>query len=136
MGDISPHFSRHEFACKCGCGFDTIDAELIKYLEEMADHFQTMLKATRILIHVTSGCRCPAHNKAESASKASQHTVGRGIDFWMSYDTVMTTRNVMDPGRVYQFLSNRHIGKFGVGRYSNRTHFDTRTNGPARWDAR
>jgi uncharacterized protein YcbK (DUF882 family) len=29
VGDLSEHFSRSEFACRCGCGFDSISPELI-----------------------------------------------------------------------------------------------------------
>ena len=28
MGDLTKNFSRSEFACKCGCGFDDIDLVL------------------------------------------------------------------------------------------------------------
>jgi len=38
MGDLSPHFSRHEFACRDGCGYDTPEPELLAALEELRHH--------------------------------------------------------------------------------------------------
>jgi hypothetical protein len=35
MGDLSAHFSRSEFACKCGCGFDDVKPDLIEALEAL-----------------------------------------------------------------------------------------------------
>lgn len=35
MGDLSTHFNRHEFTCRCGCGFDDISPDLITLLEEI-----------------------------------------------------------------------------------------------------
>ena len=33
MGDLTEHFSRSEFACKCNCGADGISEELVSKLE-------------------------------------------------------------------------------------------------------
>ena len=30
MGDLTKNISRYEIACKCGCGFDTIDIEVVR----------------------------------------------------------------------------------------------------------
>jgi len=39
MGDISPWFNRAEFACNCGCGFDTVDSDTLTVLEEVREYF-------------------------------------------------------------------------------------------------
>lgn len=52
MGDLTPHFSRSEFACKCGCGFDHISLELVSKLE-------CLRSIIRQPIIINSGCRCP-----------------------------------------------------------------------------
>jgi len=49
VGDISEHFSRSEFRCKCGCGQDTVDVELIELCEVVRD-----LNGNKPLV-VTSG---------------------------------------------------------------------------------
>jgi hypothetical protein len=37
------------------------------------------------------------------------------------------------PDSVAQHLETTYPGKYGIGRYDNFTHLDTRTNGPVRW---
>jgi hypothetical protein len=32
---ISENFARSEFRCKCGCGLDTVDTELLRLLENI-----------------------------------------------------------------------------------------------------
>ena len=38
---ISENFSREEFACKCGCGFNTADKELVHILEKVRTKFNS-----------------------------------------------------------------------------------------------
>ena len=76
MAQLSQYFKRSEFACKCGCGFDTVDSILLETLEAVRLHF-------KVPVTITSGCRCLAHNAAVGGAKASQHTLGRASDyFW------------------------------------------------------
>ena len=117
MGDISDHFNRYEFACRCGCGFDTVDAGLITALEEIRGHFG-------VPVTITSGCRCEAHNAAVGGSKGSQHRLGRAADF-----SVQGT----PPEAVRAFLETAYPDSLGVGIYSSWTHVDSR-NTMARWD--
>jgi len=119
MGDLSSNFSRWEFACRCGCGFDTVDKELVE-LCEMVRILNGGKKVT-----VTSGCRCPAHNLAETRNpdSKSQHMYGRAADIL-----------VENPKAVFERLKKIYPDKYGFGLYSNRVHVDSRTNGPARWE--
>lgn len=73
MGDMTPHFSRREFACRCGCGFDRINWALIKMLEEVRVELGEP-------IVITSGCRCVQHNAAEGGSRRSAHLRGMAAD--------------------------------------------------------
>ena len=52
---LSDNFSRTEFACKCGCGFDTVDSLTLEALESIRKHFNKP-------VTVTSGCRCLVHS--------------------------------------------------------------------------
>ena len=116
MDNLSRHFSRHEFACKCGCGQDTIDAALIATLEMVRMHFDRP-------IGINSGNRCKAYNATlPNASPNSQHLLGRAADFVVA--------GVM-PDRVFGFLRDDHPG--GLGAYRTFTHIDSRSN-RARWD--
>ena len=35
---LSTHFNRKEFACRCGCGFDTVDSMTLEALESIRQH--------------------------------------------------------------------------------------------------
>ena len=40
MGDLTRNFSRNEFKCKCECGFDTVDYELVTILQDSVEYFE------------------------------------------------------------------------------------------------
>lgn len=117
MGDLSDNFSRSEFACKCGCGFDTVDTELLRILESIRAHFDRKIK-------INSGCRCAPYNSSDGVrgSTGSFHLYGRAADIVV---------DGIDPALVYELADQMGIG--GAGQYSTFTHVDSRTNGPARW---
>jgi len=120
MGDISLHFSRHEFACKCGCGMDTVDAALLAALEDLREEFHQP-------ITINSGNRCPAHNRAENGSPNSLHKFSKAAD--------VVVKDVRADD-VADYLEWKYLDKYGIGRYRGRTHIDCRSDGPARWDQR
>lgn len=119
MGDISPFFDRSEFACKCGCGFDTVDTVTLKILEHIRTHFDSP-------ITVTSGCRCEPYNKKVGGKKNSQHLRGRAADIQVEGHS---------PIAVSEYAEYLMPDWGGVGRYNTFTHIDTRT-GKARWSAK
>lgn len=87
-GDLTEHFRRSEFACKCGCGFDDIDPKLVAICERVR-------QAVGVPVRVNSGCRCEKYNaKVKGAAKDSQHTKGKAADLSCSigamalYDTI------------------------------------------------
>ncbi len=68
------HFKQSEFTCKCGCGFNSINLNLVKILDEIRDYFGQP-------ITVTSGCRCAKHNaKVSGAVSNSRHVSGKASD--------------------------------------------------------
>lgn len=117
MGDISNHFSRSEFRCHCGCGFDTVDVELITVLEHIRETFGGRP------VSVTSGSRCEKHNKAVYGAENSQHMLGKAADF--------TIRNV-PLKKVYDYLCSTFDNRYGVGLYKLWIHIDVRPK-KARW---
>jgi len=113
---ISPHFKRAEFACQCGCGFDTVDHQTLEILEAVRAHFGQPVR-------VTSGCRCPEHNMAVGGVTHSQHVLGRAADIQV-YD--------VEPAEVQAFIVEA-FPEASVGHYASFTHVDTRSSGPASW---
>ena len=109
--NLSKNFKRSEFACKCGCGFDTVDTELLRLLENIRNYFNRP-------VHITSACRCENHNQFVGGSRNSQHKRGRAADIIVQDiepdDVAMFAETIMTSG--------------GIGRYSTFTHVDTRTS--------
>ena len=111
----SEYFTREEFACKCGCGLDTVDFELVRALDYMRNHYDRA-------ITVNSGCRCESYNTLVGGSDNSQHIVCRAADIVVDGIT---------PELVAELAEQMEMG--GVGRYRSFTHVDTRSNAQARW---
>jgi uncharacterized protein YcbK (DUF882 family) len=116
---LSNHFHRSEFTCKCGCGFDTVDANLINVL----DYIRQDLGHP---VSVNSGCRCSTHNIKVGGSPKSQHLLGRAADIKCPDVLWVTLKEVVD-----KYMD----GWGGVGYYENQgfIHIDTRSGAPARW---
>jgi uncharacterized protein YcbK (DUF882 family) len=116
MTKLTKNLSRKEFACKCECGFNTVDYELVLACQDLADHFEDV-------IYINSGCRCESHNKSVGGSKNSQHVLGRAADVRLKHTP---------PDRVQEYLHSKYPNLYGIGSYENFTHIDTRS-GKARW---
>jgi len=119
MGDISEHFNRAEFTCKCGCGFNTVDIKLVEALE--------LLHAEgRQSVYINDGCRCIVHNAKVGGAPTSQHLIGKAAD---------TRSASMTPDQVATFFEKQFPSSYGIGRYDTFTHIDVRST-KARWDFR
>jgi len=70
---LSTHFISNEFSCKCGCGLSNISQTLINKL-------QSARYEAGIPFVITSGSRCPAHNKREGGLASSAHITGLAVD--------------------------------------------------------
>lgn len=114
---VSKNFSRKEFACRCGCGFDDVDDELVQVLE----HLREVLGNTPVTI--TSGCRCTAHNRKVGGAPKSKHILGVAADIKVKG---------VKPNRVADTLEDLYPDRYGIGRYRGWVHIDVRTK-RARW---
>lgn len=116
MEKLSANFSREEFACKCGCGFDHISLELVEVLQDVRNHFGKPIK-------VTSACRCEEHNYRVGGAKKSKHLLGIAAD--------IVVKGV-SPDEVVGYLTETYPTRYGVGKYNSFTHIDVRDK-KARW---
>lgn len=113
---VSQHFSRHEFACKCGCGQDTVDAVLVAKLECARAYFGQP-------ITITSGNRCKEYNEKVGGSPNSQHLYGKAADIYI---------RATDPKLVFDYFDENFPDSGGLGGYDTFTHVDSRED-KARW---
>ena len=106
---ISRWFKRSEFACRCGCGFNTVDTELLDVLEDLRVYFNQP-------VSINSACRCETHNKNVGGVKDSKHRLGIAADVVVK-DT--------PPYIVHEYLDDKYDG-YGIGKYQTFTHIDVR----------
>lgn len=111
------HFARREFACKCGCGFDAVDIELLGVLEQLRQDLGNRP------VSITSACRCEAHNRKVGGARHSVHKQGKAAD--------IRVKGLL-PAQVADYLERTYPGRYGIGRYATFTHIDVRPS-PARW---
>ena len=116
MGDLSSNFSRKGFACNCGCGFQTVDADLLDVLEVVRCKF-------RKAVTINSACRCEEHNKSVGGSYGSKHKQGIAADIVV---------DGVNPDTIYAYLDDMFPMNFGIGKYKTFTHIDIRET-KARW---
>ena len=127
MGDISEHFNRAEFACKCGCHLDAIHPKTVAALEQYRALVCAKLgKDTPMTPN--DGCRCEAHNAAVGGAVNSQHlpkNACRAVD--------MPRTDRLNPQQMYELaLMVPAFAQGGIILYTWGLHLDTRTNGPYR----
>ena len=114
---ISNYFTRKEFECKCGCGFATVDVELLEVLEFVRVSFNKP-------VTINSACRCDSHNSSVGGADGSKHKLGIAAD--------IVVKDI-DPLDVYKFLDAAYPVSYGIGKYNSFTHIDVRSGYKARW---
>ena len=72
------HFTREEFACKCGQYCNGYPVEMDPLLVQTADLVRTHFGRP---VTVSSGLRCPRHNANVGGVSNSRHLSGKAMDF-------------------------------------------------------
>lgn len=120
---LSAHFNAKEFRCKCGKTHDTeINPNLVTNLEKL----YRALSCSKII--VTSGYRCPDHDKAVGGNGTGQHTKGNAADIicYGKDGSIISTKKVA--------CKAQDIGFRGIGNIDSTytaIHVDVRTG--AKW---
>ena len=114
---LSANFNSSEFDCKGGgcCSETIINPQLVKYLQQIREHFKAP-------ITITSAYRCPTHNSRVGGAPGSRHSKGDAAD--------IVVKGV-SPREVAKYAES--IGIKGIGLYETSadghfTHIDTRTS--------
>ena len=106
-GASEVHFSKLELECYC-CGVCKITPQLMVALEKLRAR-------VGVPIIVTSGYRCPKHNRGVGGAKHSQHILGNAVDIKIKGYT---------PAQVARLA--RGCGFTWTKTYSSWTHVDIR----------
>lgn len=119
---LSAHFNVREFRCKCGGTHDIlISSELIDKLEQLHVAFH----CSKII--VTSGYRCPTHDKNVGGNGSGQHTKGTAADIccYAQDGSIISSKLVC--------CKAQDIGFTGIANIDSSyqyTHVDVRTGYP------
>lgn len=123
---LSLHFNSKEFRCKCGENHGTkIDTALIEKLENLF----SALGASKAII--TSGYRCPKHDRNVGGSGSGQHTTGKACDiiFYDMQGNPISSKIVSCKAQDLGFGGIANITKEYIY-----THLDVRTTNVYRGD--
>ena len=139
-GDVSPHFSRHEFDLSDEKARKRGLAAGAEYPAEWIESRLTPLCAALEVIRaefggrpikVISGYRPLAYNRKLGSDDTSQHVQGRAADFQIAG---VSPKAIWD-----RVLALRHIGRIeigGAGVYDEFCHIDVRGGSLHTWDER
>lgn len=113
---LSANFNSKEFDCHGSgcCSQTTVNPVLVKYLQKIREHFNQP-------ITITSGYRCPIHNRRIGGATGSRHSKGDAAD--------IVVKNT-EPAEVAKYAES--IGVKGIGLYETDkdgyfVHIDART---------
>ena len=108
---LSTHFYREEFACRCGCGQDTVDAKLLSIL-------QWLRYEIKAAVCITSGNRCAAYNESVNGAPHSKHIISKAADI-IVVDQI--------PLAIYHLLDKHFPNTLGLICYKTFIHVDSRS---------
>jgi uncharacterized protein YcbK (DUF882 family) len=111
------HFNPEEFTCRCGCGLNNINLQLVGALD-MAR------KDAGVPFTISSGCRCSTHNRHIGGVSDSAHVGGYAVD--------IQVRNSAERLRVLKSLV-RYFDRIGMDRNFIHVDIDPSKPGPALW---
>ncbi len=114
---LSTNFNSTEFDCHgYGCCTETIiNPVLVKYLQQIRDHFKAP-------ITITSAYRCPVHNQRIGGATRSQHCQGNAADI------VVKGVAPREVAKYAESIGIKGIGLYETGSDGYFTHIDTRTS--------
>ena len=122
-----PHIFLYEIACRCrrsDCKYKTLSQVLQTIDFEILDDFEVIRDSMGHPLQITSGIRCPKHNRAIGGARYSPHVphdVGGGRKQSYAIDFLHGTTQSKARDNVRSFFAWIRIG---WKRYSNFLHID------------
>lgn len=104
------YFNPYEMDCKCGCGLNNTNLELMKVADKIREHFGKPMI-------ITSGCRCSEHNKNVGGVQGSRHVLGKAIDFYIqgvSTQDVLSYCNELQNRSIIRYCYTNNANMKGV----------------------
>ena len=122
-GTKYPNFKKAEFKCPCGkCnGYgEGIASTLVETLQELRNKYGKL--------QITSGYRCPSHNKAVGGSTNSKHTKGQAADFYLDgFNTQSNRVNMVNELKKTKYYNYSYTNVNGNHpNMGNVVHIDTK----------
>lgn len=113
---LSTNFNSSEFDCKGGgcCSETIINPQLVKYLQQIRDHFKAP-------ITITSAYRCPTHNSRVGGAPGSRHSKGDAADI------VVKGRTPREVAKYAESIGIKGIGLYETSADGYFVHIDTRS---------
>lgn len=112
---MSKFFNKNEYACRCGCGFAAIHPVTLS----AADTIRSYIGKPQA---ISSGCRCPDHNKKVGGAPASYHLPrfyeGEMVGFALDLPTD-------DPDGLFKFVVD-NLPEISCIKYDSFIHIDCR----------
>jgi len=105
------NFKASEHDCKCGCGRNNMSARHMRMLNHAANISEEHA-GYNVPYIINSGCRCPAHNKAEG-STSMNHVEGEASDIkyksnsqlmWIIVGLILAGFRRVGINRKYKFI--------------------------------
>lgn len=101
------HFKKSEFTCKCGCGLNNINYNLVQILEDIRNHYNKPLI-------ISSGCRCEKWNAKCGGVSNSRHLIGKASDIYVQNvnknDLLNYCKNLQNKGVIrYTYTNNTNM---------------------------
>jgi hypothetical protein len=108
-------FSSEEYACRCGCGFSEIHPVTLSAANAIR-HYTGKPQS------ISSGCRCPDHNKKVGGAPASYHLPRFHDGKMVGYALDLPTD---DPDGLFKFVVD-NLPDISCIRYDTFIHIDCR----------
>lgn len=121
---ITPNFSMEEFDSKDGT---PMPFHIYPNIKRLAKNLQVLRNVIGVPLHVLSGWRSDAHNKAVGGAPQSQHPKGRAGDVKSNVYTAKYLYN-----KAEELIAAGKMEQGGLGLYPTFIHYDYRGK-KARW---